>query len=308
MAKYKRRRRKHMKAVSLILMTMVLVIAYITLNLLGISLESLFAPEETPPPTPKPTDETIRVHVINVDQADCILIETNDGCMLIDTGIDKSETHLKNYLHSCGITEIDYLLITHPHTDHYGGADMILNDFKVENLIYDNYLYPSGIIYMFENSGANLIDVEVGDKYYLGEAEFTVLCADMADPSTDKNDYSIVVRLDYGEASFMFTGDATTFNESYILELWEPEMLDCDFLKSPHHGSKTSSSVAYLNVLTPDIVAVSAGIGNSYGLPKQEILDRYEKIGAEIYRTDILGDLVFVSDGATVYYDEDYWN
>ncbi len=306
MAKYRRRRRKYPIAVSIILM--VIAIAYVTLNYLGISLEGLFAPKEEPKvPSSNPVGDSIRIHVINVDQADCILIETEDGCMLIDTGIDESEVHLKNYLFSCGITEIDYLLITHPHADHYGGADMILNDFKVENIIYDNYLYPAGITYMFENSGVNLIDTTVGEKYYLGEAEFTVLCADMADPSKDKNDYSIVIRLDYGESSFMFTGDATTFNEKYMLEKWSPEMLDCDFLKSPHHGSKTSSSVNYLKALTPDIVAISAGVGNSYGLPKQEILDRYDEIGAEIYRTDILGDLVFISDGKTLYYDEDYW-
>jgi competence protein ComEC len=92
-----------------------------------------------------------------------------------------------------------------------------------------------------------------------------------------------------------------------MMEKWEAEMLDCDFLKSPHHGSKTSSSVTYLNALTPEIVAVSAGVGNSYGLPKQEILDRYEKINAVIYRTDLQGDLVFVTDGSSIVYDEDYW-
>ena len=303
--KYRRRRRRYPIAVSLILM--VLVLTYFILNHFGISIESLLFPDKKPDSKPLPTGGEIRVHVIDVDQADCILIETSEGCMLIDSGIDETEVHLKNYLNSCGITEIDYFLITHPHDDHYGGADMVLREFEVENIIYDNYLYPVGILNLFNNSGANLIDTQLGEKYQLGEATFTVLCADMAAPRDDKNDYSIVVRLDYGESSFVFTGDATTFNEKYMLETWGSDMLDCDFLKSPHHGSKTSSSVAYLNALTPEIVAVSAGVGNSYGLPKQEILDRYTNVGADIYRTDLQGDLVFITGGETIIYDKDYW-
>ena len=303
MAAYKkRRRRKYPLAVTII--AIVLIAAYLILDHFG-----YFDPE-TPQKDPSSvvTSGEIRVHVIDVGQADCILVDTPDGCMLIDTGIDESESHLQNYLYSCGITEIDYLLITHPHADHYGGADMILEEFKVENIIYDNYLYPNRVLNWFYGSQANLIDTTVGEKYYLGEAEFTVMCADMAEPSEDKNDYSIVIRLDYGDSSFMFTGDATTFNEKYMIETWSAAELDCDFLKSPHHGSKTSSSVSYLNILTPDIVAISAGLGNSYGLPKQEILNRYEAIEADIYRTDLSGDLVFISDGKTITYDEDFWD
>lgn len=306
MAKYRRRRRKYPIAVSIILI--VIALTYATLNYFGITLDSLLGKDQSPDtPQSQPIGETLRVHVINVDQADCILIETNDGCMLIDAGIDKTEQHLKNYLRSCGITEIDYFLITHPHTDHYGGADMILEEFEVKNIIYDNYLYPNKVLNWFDESSANLIDTKIGEKYKIGEATFTVMCADMADPRDDKNDYSIVVRLDYGESSFMFTGDATKFNEKYMIEYWDRELLDCDFLKSPHHGSDTSSSISYLNIITPEIVAISAGIGNSYGLPKQEILDRYEDVNADVYRTDLSGDLVFVSDGATIVYDEDYW-
>lgn len=295
MAKYKKKRRikKYPIAVSIILI--ILALAYMTLDYFGYSIEDLFRPKR------EPVEGQIKVHVINVDQADCILVETPDGCMLIDTGINETENHLESYLYSLGITEIDYLLITHAHSDHYGGADMILDEFEVKNIIYDDYEYPAWLKTEFNNSGANLIDTKMGDKYYLGEAEFTVLCADMVNPKND-NDYSIVIRLDYGESSFMFTGDATKVCEQRMIETWSYYELDCDFLKSGHHGSYTSSSADFLDALTPEIIAISCGVANDYGHPHKEVMDRYDDTGADIYRTDLSGDLIFVSDGNTITY------
>ena len=301
MAAYKKRRRKKKYPLAVSIIIIVLAIAYMLLDYFGYSIEDMLRPKR------EPVEGEIRVHVIDVGQADCILIDTPDGCMLIDTGIDESESHLENYLYSLGITEIDYLLITHAHLDHYGGADMILEEFEVENIIYDNYEYSATLINMFKGSGANIIDTKVGDKYYLGEAEFTVFCADMVDPA-NKNDYSIVIRLDYGESSFVFTGDATKVSEAVMLETLSYYELDCDFLKSGHHGSASSSSADYLAALTPDIVAISCGEGNTYGHPTKAALDRYEDVGAEVYRTDLSGDLVFVSNGETITYIGDIGN
>lgn len=296
----RRRRRFLALPVSLILLIAILGGVYFTLDYLGYSIDELFNP--TPA---EPLPDQIKVHVVDVGQGDGIIVETPEGCVLIDTGIDESEAHLEVYLYSIGITEIDYLVITHAHTDHYGGADMILKEFKVENILYDNYGYDGynaqKLLTQCVDSGANMIDVEMGYTFSLGEAKFTVLSADFA-TATNTNDYSIVIRLDYGESSFLFTGDATKATEKYMMDNWSADQLDCDFLKSGHHGSYTSSGAEFLSVVTPDMVAISCGRGNSYGHPHKEVMERYEGLDLGIHRTDLSGDLIFVSDGATITY------
>lgn len=294
MAAYRRRRKK--LPIWLSVIVIILAIAYFIMDYMGYSIYDLLGPER------EPVDGQITVHIIDVGQGDSILIETPDGVMLIDAGTSESEDELEKYLRDLGIREIDYFVITHAHDDHDGGADMILDEFKVKNLVFEDYNYTSKKKIMFTESGANIIDPEARDKYNLGDAEFTVLSPDIDADTGDKNDYSIVIRLDYGESSFVFTGDATTYTEKIIMNEFATYELDCDFLKSGHHGSKTSSGVAFLEALTPDIVAISCGAGNKYGLPKSEILERYEDIGAEIHRTDESGSLVYVSDGTTITY------
>jgi competence protein ComEC len=291
MANYKKRRRIRKYPIAIVVLVVILALAYLTLDYFGYSIEDLFRPE---PPAREPVEGEIRVHVIDVGQADCILIETPDGCMLIDSGIDESEAHLEAYLTSLGITEIDYFLITHAHADHYEGADMVISEFTVKNFIYDNDVcnkYTTiakarTLIKDVAKKGINAIDVKVGDKFSLGEAEFTVLCADWKNAKND-NDNSIVVRLDYGESSFIFTGDATKVCEDYMIETWSSAELDCDFLKSGHHGSHTSSSAGFLEATTPEFIAISCGRGNDYGHPHKVVMDRYEDTDATIHRTDL---------------------
>ncbi len=275
----------------------ILTAAYFILNYMGYSIYDLFKPAA------EPLDGIIKVHIIDVGQADSILIETPEGVMLIDAGTSSSETALEAYLTALGIREIDYFVITHAHDDHDGGADMIFDEFKVKNLIYEDYGYSNKKLDMFTSSGATIIDPEVRDIYTLGEAKFTVMSPDIEEDTGDKNDYSIVLRLDYGATSFMFTGDATTYTEGLIMDEFSNYELDCDFLKSGHHGSTTSSGKKFLDALTPDTIAISVGEGNSYGLPKQDILNRYDEMRADVHRTDLLGDLVYVSNGAEITFE-----
>ena len=290
----RRRRRKLPLAVSIIIA--ILIVIYMIMDYMGYSIYDLLRPKR------EPVEGQISVHIIDVGQGDSILIETPDGYMLIDAGVSDAEDELEKYLVDLGVREIEYFVITHAHDDHYGCADMIIEEFKINNIIYENYGYSDKMLDLFNNSGAQIIDPEVRDKYYLGDAEFTVLSPDIEEDTKDKNDYSIVLRLDYGESSFVFTGDATTYTEDLIMEEFMSYELDCDFLKSGHHGSLTSSGEDFLNALTPDIIAISCGLNNSYGLPKQDILDRYTAVGAEYHRTDLSGDLVYVSDGKTITY------
>lgn len=283
--------------VSIILV--VLVAAYFILDACGISIWSLIYKRD-------PVEGQVSVHIIDVGQADSILIETSEGYMLIDAGENDSEDALKSYLRKMGISTIEYLVLTHAHADHIGGADMILDEFKVNNIIYDNYksCYSNALVSQINREGANIIDPKTKDKFYMGEAEFTVLFAtnDNKDLGDDVNDYSIVLRMDFGESSFVFTGDATTSVESSILDSFRKYELDCDFLKSGHHGSSTSSGKSFISTITPEIVAIPCGTGNKYGHPHDSVLDIYEDAGAAVYRTDLSGTLVFVSDGTTITY------
>ena len=312
MAAYRRRKRKAPVWLSVIII--IIAIAYFVMDYMGYSINdlmSLFGPEK------EPVEGQIIVHIIDVGQGDSILIETPDGYMLIDAGTSDSKKALKAYLLEQGVEEIEYFVVTHAHADHDGGAEMIFDEFEVKNIIFEDYGYTGKKKQMFAESGANIIDPELRDEYRLGDAVFTVLSSDIEDDTGDKNDYSVVLRLDYGESSFIFAGDATTYTEGIILQEFTTYELDCDFLKSGHHGSKTSSSVEFLEALTPDIVAISCGAGNSYGLLKNEIIERYEEIGAEIHRTDRVckvdncaeagcthesQSLVYVSDGKTIIY------
>ena len=290
-------------AVSIILV--VLVVAYFVLEHFGFSIWSLIYKRE-------PVDGQVTVHVIDIGQGDSILIETPTGLMLIDTGESDEEDALRQYLRKMGINTLSYLVLTHAHADHVGGADMILEEFKVENIIYDNYNNSYGkkdfeeLVRLINAEGANIIDPKQGEKFKMGDAEFTVLYAtdDSEDLGDDVNDYSIVLRLDYGESSFVFTGDATTSVEADIVETFSRFELDCDFLKSGHHGSTTSSGKKFIDALTPETVAISCGAGNRYGHPHEAVLETYKKANSKVYRTDLSGSLVFVSDGTTITYTE----
>lgn len=265
---------------------------------MGYSLYSLFSPHYQAP------EGQIRVHIIDVGQADCVLVETPDGCLLIDSGMNSSEDHLEEYLEELHIEKIDYFIITHAHSDHIGGADMLFEEFCVENVFYDNHKYSEKQAEMLIESGAKLYDVGARDVYNIGGLSLTILSADIEEVE-DENDYSVVFKLQYGESSFVFTGDATEYAESVILERFGEDELDCDFIKAGHHGSAISSSEDFLRALTPDIVAISCGRGNSYGHPTKEALDRYNEVGAAIYRTDLMGDLIFVCDGTNITFIEE---
>ena len=277
----------------------ILVVAYFLMDSMGISIWSLLNKRD-------PVEGQVSVHIIDVGQADSILIETADGYMLIDAGENESEEALRTYLRNMGISTLKYLVLSHAHADHVGGADMILDDFKVENIVYDNYdsCYSNTLVSLINREGANIIDPQTKEKFHMGDAEFTVLFAtnDKKDHGDDVNDYSIVLRMDFGESSFVFTGDATTSVESSILDSFNKYELDCDFLKSGHHGSSTSSGKKFISTITPEIVAISCGIGNKYGHPHDSVMETYSEAGSKVYRTDVSGSMVFVSDGTNIVY------
>ncbi|MBQ3006692.1 MAG: MBL fold metallo-hydrolase [Clostridia bacterium] len=254
--------------------------------------------------------EYINVHYIDVGQGDCSLIECGGKTMLIDAGENGHETKVLDYLRLQNIEKLDYIIASHQHSDHIGGLPEVLDEIGTDNIIMPRLTKeqtPTNSTYTaflksVKNSGAKVIASEVGAKYSLGDAEFEIL-GPVTNTAEDLNNMSVVVKLTYGEKSFLFTGDAEKDEEREILATGAD--LDCDVLKVGHHGSGTSSSTDFLKAVTPEICVIQVGADNDYGHPHENIVERLEKYADEVYRNDICGDIIISSDGKTfnVVYD-----
>ena len=253
-------------------------------------------------------DGTIELHVIDVGQADAILIRGEGGNILFDAGDLDTKDELKSYLDGIGVDEIEYAVFTHPHADHIGGADVIVQSFDVNNVIMpvtDDSDTPTTAVYkrlisaLENDETVNVIAAESGAEYSVGDVKMKLL-APNSDNYSELNNYSVVVRVDFGATSFMLTGDAEDISEAEMLEKYPQSEFKCNFYKAAHHGAAESNTAEFLSAVSPEIIAISCGEGNSYGHPHAEAMERFEATGAEIYRTDLLGTLVFVSDGTTI--------
>lgn len=250
-----------------------------------------------------PAEGEIEVHIIDVGQGDSVLIRSTEGNILIDAGTVDSKAYLKAYLDACGIKTISYFICSHPHDDHIGGADMILDSYSVETLLMPDTLSYSytfeALLDGIEKHGVNAEISELGSEYTLGDITMKVLAP--IETTDEMNNMSLVIKLTYGETSFVFTGDAEAASEQLMLEYYDVDELDCDFLKVGHHGSDTSSAKAFLEALSPKIAAVSCAKENSYGHPRGEVLQRLADSGCEtILRTDTMGTSVVRSDGTEI--------
>lgn len=250
------------------------------------------------------TNDGILVHVVDVGQADCIVIETPDGNVMIDTGTDISETSLRAYLRSNGLTEFDYLILSHPHDDHIGNADMMLTEFSIhqvvcaesnsEEAVWQNFL--SVIDQKSRTGETEWVKPVIGAVYWVGALRMEVLLAPDAENDGENND-SLIVRAEFGDCSMLFTGDAEAEEEDHLLASVPAERLQVDWLKVGHHGSSSSTTQDFLQVIRPRIAVISAGSGNSFSHPHEELLQRLRTADAEIYRTDLDGTLRFYCDG-----------
>ena len=270
--------------------------------------------------SPKRLDEgEIRLHFIDVGQGDATLIQTEAGHILIDAGtgasedylrayldtlgIQISEDYLRAYLDTLGIQSLRYAIFTHPDEDHIGGADMILRCFEVEQVILSpaevNSRAYQAVIEAARQQGSEILWAAPDTVLRLGDVSCTILAPLRLDYE-ETNNASIVLRMDYGETSALFTGDAELVVESELLARYGSDpngTLDCDLIKVGHHGSQTSSGQAFLQAVTPDFGVISCGEGNPHGHPAPGILTAYRSIGATVYRTDLEGSIVFSSTG-----------
>lgn len=243
----------------------------------------------------------LTVTFLDVGQGNAVLVEQDGEYMLIDGGDREYSSFVVSYLKEQGVDELEYVIASHYDADHLNGIVGALNVFPCKLVLgpddtADSRVYES-FLDVIEEKDIELVYPAVGDTYTLGDAEFTVVCPDSYDAS-DANDNSVGVRLTYGETSFLICGDAGTGVERRMLE--SGITLDSDVYLASHHGSSGSSSLEFLQAVNPQTVVISVGFDNSYGHPTAEVLENIKTIGAILYRTDLQGTLVAVSDGSAV--------
>lgn len=247
----------------------------------------------------------IEVHYIDVGQGDCSLIICDGKTMLIDAGENGNETKVLDYLRMHNIKKLDYIIASHQHTDHIGGLPEVIDEIGTENIIMPrltekqtptNKTYTA-FLKAIQNSDTKVISAKAGEVYSLGDAQFEIL-APIMDDTDNLNNMSVVVKLKFGERTFLFTGDAEKTVEIDILA--SGANVDCDVLKVGHHGSGTSSCVEFLEAVTPEICVIQVGADNDYGHPHKNVIERLKNYSDKIYRNDICGDIVIESDGTAL--------
>ncbi len=244
----------------------------------------------------------LEIHFLDVGQGDAAVVLCDGKVMMIDGGKPESSQFIYSYLTgTLGLSRIDVMILSHPHSDHAGGLSAALSACRTERILTPMYYYDDPAFLRFRDLAAErnlFFEMPLaGTKRMFGAAEISFLAPYKL--YGDTNDSSIVMRLDYGRTSFLFTGDAEIPEEVEILERC-PELLRADVLKVGHHGSSTSSGEAFLEAVRPEIALMGVGAGNTYGHPALDVLQRFREKETQVYRTDLHGTVVLFSDGNTI--------
>lgn len=243
----------------------------------------------------------LQVHFIDVGQGDSILVQYENNYMLIDGGPNASADKVLSYLKKAEVEKIDYLIATHPHEDHIGGIDVVIDNFDIGKMYMPkataNTKTFKDVVASMKNKNLKATAPTPGETFKLGDAEVLIL-APNSSTYENTNNYSIALKVTYGDNSFLFTGDAETLSEKEIIK--KGFDIKADVIKLGHHGSKTSSSAAFLKEVNPEYGVITLGKGNDYGHPHKEVMDRVEKMGIKIYRVDEAGDIIATSDGKNI--------
>ena len=250
-----------------------------------------------------PEDSYFEIDFLDVGEADSTLVRCDGHYMLIDGGNPGSSSFLYAYLQQNGIDYIDYMVCTHAHEDHVGGLAGALNYAKVGTAYapvteYDTRAFNSFVKYLGEQEKSITIPA-AGDTFMLGNARVQIVGpVDMSLAGDNANNTSIVVHITYGNTTFLITGDAEEIEEQSIVDAGYD--IKSMVLRVGHHGSYTSTSERFLRAVAPEYCVISVGKDNAYDHPHDQVLNRIAGYGAEVYRTDLNGDITCISDGETV--------
>ncbi len=248
---------------------------------------------------------TLTVAMLDIGQGDAIYIEAPNGRqMMIDGGPDKTTIRRLGEVMPFGDKSIDVLLITNPDKDHMAGFADVIEGYEVGLVVEPGTITDTKIYQTIEEEIAahhipNVI-ARRGMKIMLDEKAgvyFEILFPDRDVSTWTTNDGSVIGKLVYGKSSMMFTGDASKLTESIVLSENTPENLKSDILKVGHHGSRTSTSLGFVQAVAPMYAAISDGKNNKYGHPHQETLDTLNQSGVQVFRTDMLGTIIFKGNG-----------
>lgn len=298
------RKRKTSNIVSYLVIFLLIAGSYLILNRLsdGKQVESIDNQIKSPVEAPiensieKPTQNNLVVEFIDVGQADSTLIITpNNKSILIDAGESGDYEKIKDTIDKYNTNKIDVVIATHPHADHIGSMQKVIENYEVGRIYMPDKIHTSkmfeNLLLAIEDKGLEIDIAEAGVKIGLDD----VLDLTFVSPSgglEDLNNVSAVLRLTYRDTSFLFTGDMEKMAEDLIVD-----NVNVDVLKVGHHGSDTSSSEDFINRVTPEIAVISVGEDNKYDHPSLDILERLNNIGATVYRTDEMGSITIISDG-----------
>ena len=250
-----------------------------------------------------PNEDRLVMHFIDVGQGDCTFIAANGATMLVDCGEYAVSSDVISYLRSMGVTRLDYLIATHPHSDHMGGMGRIINAFDIGEVIVphipDEQL-PTAVFYDkflegCESRGLRIQEAKAGTVLELGRASAEII-APAGERYEDINNYSVGLLITHGSNSFLLTGDAEAEAEADML--FSDRLRRVTLYKAGHHGGSRSSTKEFLELIKPQTAVISCGAENPYGHPSDAVLERLGRYTDKIYRTDLCGSIVFESDGA----------
>ena len=262
-----------------------------------------FAPELLQTAGPKDTEGKLVVSYIDVGQGDSTLIEFPGGkTMLIDAGEADEVAGVLSYIKGRGHKKLDYVLCTHPHSDHIGGMTQVLKSFDVGQVYMPQVVHTSKnyerLLLLIREKGLPVTAAKAGLSFSPEDGVDIRFVAPCGDAYEELNDYSVALRLTYGDNAFLFTGDAEELSEKEMLN--GGYELSADVLKVGHHGSNSSSHQAFLDAVSPGCAIISCGEDNSYGHPHKEVVERLENMSASLYQTNVCGTVSAISDGTDI--------
>ncbi len=260
---------------------------------------------ETPPLSD--LENELRIDVIDVGNADAVLIRNGAHSMLIDAGTNTAGSDVVRYLRSQGVQRLDLVIATHADVDHIGGMDDVIEAFEIDTYLMASMpvgLEPTTksyfrVLQALERRSVSITEAEPGMVYALGEAEVEILGP--ARDFEDSNNMSVVCRICYGKRRFLFMGDAEKEAEAALIETGQA--LSADVIKIGHHGSNTSTTSALLDAVTPRYALITCGLDNPYNHPHPDTMNALAERRIASYRSDLCGTIVVRCDGESITFE-----
>ena len=245
-------------------------------------------------------NDLLKVHYLDVGQGDSIFIELpNNETMLIDAAESYQSENIINYLKNLNYQKIDYVIGTHPHTDHIGGLKDIINTFEIGKIYMPKVVSTTktyeSLLMAIKDKNLKINTAKAGTSIIDTDALKINILAPNSETYTELNNYSVVTKITYGTTKFLFMGDAEKLSENEI-----KEDVTADVIKIGHHGSNTSSGINFIKKVNAKYGIISVGLNNKYNLPKEETITNWENSGTKIYLTSINGTIRAISDGTNI--------